>query len=88
VDPKWNTVVPQMSQVTSQKMHQPRQRVDICSSGSLRTTVGQSLIHNTADVWSLIGGAAPCRMLLRGQGVLNSRLMNFQPTSRHYRVQK
>ena len=50
--PKWNPAVPQMSQLTSQKMHHPRQCADISSTGSLRTTVGQSMTRHTAEVWS------------------------------------
>ena len=57
--PKRNPAVPQMSQLTSQKMHHPGQRADISSTGSLRTTVGQSMTRHTAEVWSLIGGEAP-----------------------------
>ena len=63
---KWNTVVPLMPQVTSQKMHHPRQRADIRLTGSLRTTVGRRLTRHTVEVWSLIGGAVTCRMFLRG----------------------
>ena len=59
VGPKRNPAVLQMSQLTSQKMHDPRQRAVIFSTGSLRTTVGQSMTRHTAEVWSLTGGEAP-----------------------------
>lgn len=62
-------------------MHHPRQRADICSTGSLWTTVGRSLTCHTAEVWSLIGGAAPCRMLLSCQDVYLSSISWPNPPS-------
>ena len=59
-------------------MHHPRQHADICSTGSLWTSVGlQSLTRHTAEVWTQIGGAAPCRMLLSCQDVFNINFLAF-----------
>ena len=59
-------------------MHHPRQDADICSTGSLWTSVGlQSLTRHTAEVWTQIGGAAPCRMLLSCQDVFNINFLAF-----------
>ena len=59
-------------------MHHPRLRADICSTGSLWTSVGWSFTRHTAEVWTQIGSAAPCRMLLSGQDVFNISFLAFR----------